>query len=131
MNKVRTISAAMFFVSALACQAAEAPKLDGEWHIMSVTGADGIDSGKAVLKFDGGHASGTIGCNRIAGGYKSSGDTFTFGAMAATMMACPPPLDMQEQAFLKALENVKTVAIKGDEAALKSGDGATLIELKR
>jgi len=131
MRKIRLIGPALIFVSALACQAAEVPKLEGKWHVVAVAGTDGIDSGKAVLTFENGQASGTIGCNRIAGSYKTSGNTFTFGAMAATMMGCPPPLDRQEQAFLKALEKVKALEIKGGRASFTSADGAPLIELKR
>ena len=51
------------------------------------------------------------GCNRMRGGYTVAGDRVTFGPMAGTLMACPPPLGDVESAVARALTGTQRFAI--------------------
>ena len=61
-----------------------------------------------------GKVSGSAGCNRYSGTYTLSGSTITFSSpMATTMMMCDESVMSQETAYLKALAEAKTYAVKG------------------
>ncbi|WP_281967315.1 YbaY family lipoprotein [Roseovarius nanhaiticus] len=68
----------------------------------------------------------TVGCNQIAGGYEATGDVLSFGAGAATMMACPPPLDEMERRLADVLTSAKSYAISGETLALKDASGEVI-----
>ncbi len=73
---------------------------------------------------------GTGGCNRFRGQAEISGNSIDFpDNMAATLMACPPPLDEIERQFFKALQSVTTFARKDDSLALLDASGAPIILL--
>jgi putative lipoprotein len=57
------------------------------------------------------------GCNEIAGTYKLSGATLTFGPMAGTLMECPESSDT-ERAFTAALQETATYHIYGQHLDL-------------
>lgn len=71
--------------------------------------------------------SGSGGINRIMGGYRLSGSSLTFSAPASTMMAGPEELMDQEVAFLKALEETASYALKGETLHLLNKDGNDLV----
>jgi heat shock protein HslJ len=74
-----------------------------------------------------GKVSGSAGCNRYNGTYTVSGSNITFSSpMATTMMMCEQAAMDQESAYLKALGEAKTFAVKGDQLTLSGGDGAKL-----
>ncbi|NVO54493.1 YbaY family lipoprotein [Rhodobacteraceae bacterium B1Z28] len=76
--------------------------------------------------------AGTGGCNRFSGQAEISGNRIEFpDNMAATLMACPPPLDEVERQFLKALQSVTTFAVQGDALALLDATGEPVIKLVR
>ena len=60
--------------------------------------------------------SGFAGCNRIVGGYESSGETLHIGKLGMTMMACIGHED--DRAFLNALESATSYAIHADTLTL-------------
>jgi heat shock protein HslJ len=62
-----------------------------EPHLL-LRSADGRDSYAA-----------TAGCNQLVGGFTTSGEAIRFSAAAATLMACPPPLDALERNLAEAL----------------------------
>jgi putative lipoprotein len=78
-----------------------------------------------VLAKDQRRVSGAGGCNRITGSYQLEGDQLSFGKMAATMMACPDGMDV-EQVFLKALAEVAQFKFEGGELVLLDAQGAPL-----
>ncbi len=66
-----------------------------------------------------GQVSGSAGCNRYAGKYTVSGNSITFSSpMASTMMMCEQAVMDQESAYLKALQEVKTFTVSGDQLRL-------------
>ena len=121
---------AMFALAPLSAMAAEAP-FAGDWRIVEIHGAPAFDAAKTSFKGDAdGRISSTVGCNRIVGGPKVDGAKATFAQMAATMMACPPPLDGVERAYLAALEAVRTWRKEEGGLALLGADGGTLVRLQ-
>ncbi|MCA9869300.1 MAG: META domain-containing protein [Anaerolineae bacterium] len=81
----------------------------------------------ATLTMADGQAGGNTGCNNYFGSYTLDGDSLTFGPMGATMMACPEPQAMQEQAYLAGLENVASYAIVGNQLHLFNADGEIIM----
>lgn len=76
-----------------------------------------------------GTVSGKAGCNAYGGKYEVSGKTMKFGALAATLMACPSPSGVMEQEslFLKALSTVVTYRIEANQLQLRTADGAVAV----
>jgi heat shock protein HslJ len=74
-----------------------------------------------------GKVSGSAGCNRYSGTYTVSGNSITISSsMATTMMMCDESVMEQESAYLKALAEAKTYAVKGDQLTLTGADKTSL-----
>jgi heat shock protein HslJ len=117
---------------ALASAALAAPMgPSGKWRIVSVSGAEGLDPARARAEMSQGRFASTIGCNRIAGKPAFSGDRLSFGPMMSTRMACPPPLDGVERAYLAALEATRGFRLTGETLVFLADDGAPLVTLER
>lgn len=68
-----------------------------------------------------GRVSMTAGCNRHIGSVEIGGDTMTFGQLASTRMACPPPRDGAD-AWLAEFTNAPLAwSRSGDELTLTDG----------
>jgi len=93
----------------------------------TIAGAD------AHVSLDAGSLSGTTGCNRMTGGYETSGDAsegaISFGAVASTKMACQPDVAEQEATILAAIEATASYRIDGSTMTWSDGDGAFLLSL--
>jgi len=70
--------------------------------------------------------SGFGGCNRLIGAYELDGEKLSFGKMASTMMACPPPFMQMERDFHGLLEKVKAWKIDGERLELLDEQGKSL-----
>jgi len=78
-----------------------------------------------------GKVSGSAGCNRYTGTYTTSGNSITFSSpMATTMMMCDAPVMEQESAYLKALGEAKTYAVKDDQLTLAGANNNSLAVYK-
>jgi len=74
-----------------------------------------------------GTVAGSAGCNRYSGTYTVSGGNITFSTQSAmTMMMCEQPVMDQESAYMQALGEARTFAVKGDQLTLFGGDGTGL-----
>ncbi|MEM7088981.1 MAG: YbaY family lipoprotein [Pseudomonadota bacterium] len=104
-----------------------------EWTAASLQGAPIETDRRPELSFgQGGAFAGTGGCNRFTGQAEISGNRIEFpDNMAATLMACPPPLDEVERQFLKTMQSVTTFAVQGDALALLNASGEPVIKLVR
>ena len=69
--------------------------------------------------------SGSGGCNRMMGGYRTEGESISFDGMATTMMACAKGMDTEKD-FLKALGEAKAWKITGQRLELRD-EGGTVI----
>ncbi|WP_374495189.1 META domain-containing protein [Zoogloea sp.] len=79
------------------------------WRLVQLEGRAASISGQPTPPFllfkpESGRLSGSTGCNRLNGEYRSWGVSgFAVLPLATTRMACPPPLGEQERHFLDAL----------------------------
>jgi heat shock protein HslJ len=97
-----------------------APELEGvEWTRVGGTGQ--------TLVLDEGHASGSGGCNRFAGGYSLEGERLSFQPLAATRMACEPDVMTAESEFLAALALTARAVVTDGELVLADPAGAELL----
>lgn len=89
--------------------------LAGTWQIATIAGAPVADPAKTMLDLSpGGAVAGRSGCNGFHGSYTLTGEGLHLGQMAATMMACPPPLMDQERRLFDALGRVDRFDIGAD-----------------
>jgi putative lipoprotein len=111
-----------------------APLEDTRWKLVwlaeSSSAPDSQREAWITLASQEGRASGSTGCNRLSGAYRTVGDSLSFGAMAMTRMACPGMGD-QEQVFTRALEATRRFAVQGDTLELHDGADRALARLVR
>jgi len=72
----------------------------------------------------------TAGSNRMVGSYRLEGENLTFGQLASTMMACPPPLGAREEALAGALAATRSHAMAGSALVLYDAAHEPLVILK-
>ena len=100
--------------------------LDTYWKLLELQGEPvvtpgGMREAHLILASAESRAHGFSGCNNFFGGYKSDGDSLSFSAMGATMMACAEGMET-EQAFLKALSETTRAIISGQFMTLYAND---------
>ena len=105
------------------------------WRAVEIDGSPVTPQSKKreahlVLMSEGKRVSGSTGCNRFTGTFEQTATGFRFSKMAATKMACPPPLDAQERAFLQALNVTATVRISGNTLELMDSSGRVHMRLE-
>ena len=97
-----------------------AAELEGvEWTLVDGTGQ--------TLLLDGGHAAGSGGCNRFAGGYALDGDRLTFEPLASTRMACAPEAMQAESDYFAALTRAAHASLGDGELVLADAAGLELL----
>jgi heat shock protein HslJ len=129
-TRIATSLAAM--ILGLGVAGAADPSLVGKWRIVEIVGAEPFDAAKTAFEVDAdGRVGSTIGCNRVVGKPSLDGDRLKFGPMAATRMACPPPLDRLEMRYLAALEAVRSLRTDGARVTLIDRDGQAVVTLER
>ena len=84
-----------------------------------------------TLLLDGGHASGSGGCNRFAGGYELAHDRLSFQPLASTRMACEPAVLQAESDYFAALERTAQASLADGELVLADAAGAELLRFAR
>ncbi len=65
----------------------------------------------------------TVGCNQLFGVFERDGEKLTFRSPAATMMACPPPLDDWERMLAGALAAARGWRVNGEALELLDSSG--------
>ena len=89
-----------------------------------------IAVGKPSASFADGTMGGSTGCNRYTAGYTVDGDSLELAQIASTQMACAPPADAIERAYVAALAQVAGWRIEGEELVLVDGDEAELLRFE-
>jgi heat shock protein HslJ len=97
------------------------------WILSSGLEVPGWESVRPSAEFDDGTVGGSTGCNRFTASYTVDGDELEIGTIASTKIACPPPADAVERAYLDALGRVTGWGSEGDELVLLDVDGAELL----
>jgi copper homeostasis protein (lipoprotein) len=72
----------------------------------------------------------TIGCNQLVGSYTLAGEGIAFTRAAATLMACPPPLDTLEKRLGEALARTKRWRIKENTLEFLDDTGSQIALLE-
>jgi heat shock protein HslJ len=93
------------------------------WVLASGLDVAGFESAAPSATFEDGTVGGSTGCNRYTAPYTVDGDELEIGQVAATLMACPPPADAVERAYVAALESVAAWRTEDDALVLEDADG--------
>lgn len=97
----------------------------GRWLAEDIEGGGVIDRLRSTLEIDpDGSFSGNGGCNRLTGRARIEGASISFGAIAATNMACTPAVMDQEHKFFVALGKARSFQVLPRERKLLLLDGA-------
>ena len=113
-------------------QRADASLTGTYWRIDSLRGAEVTRASEARephLVLSGGEElryAATMGCNQMVGGFSRDGNDLSLGPAAATMMACPPPLDGMERDLAGVLQDAAAYDISGETLMLKDAGGEVI-----
>lgn len=107
------------------CAGDPARLLMGDWVVTALAGAALPKGADVTITFDTGRVAGLSACNRYSGNYNLTGEGLSFGPIAGTRMACPPPLMETEAVVLAAFARVTQFDITPDGSLLLKADETT------
>ena len=109
----------------------ETSSLEGTaWILSALPGQTLLPETGVTLRFEGGKASGSDGCNRYSAPYTSTGQSLEISPRGiSTMMACPPELMQLARSYTTALGDSRAWRIDGGHLQLLAADGRTLVTL--
>ena len=109
----------------------ETSPLEGTAWILSALPGKTLPLEKTVtLRFEGGKASGSDGCNRYSAPYTSTGQSLAISPRGiSTMMACPPEAMQLAADYTQALGDSRAWRIEGGHLHLLAADGRALATL--
>jgi heat shock protein HslJ len=110
--------------------AAAASLADVPWVLSSGPDVEGWETAAPSATFAEGTVGGSTGCNRYTAPYTVEGDALEIGMVAATRIACPPPADSVERAYLSALARVTTWRAEDEELVLLAEDDVELLRFR-
>src|SRR6187200_893521 len=91
------------------------------WEVSSGIDLGGGDAVPSAT-FTNDTVGGSTGCNRFTASYTVDGDSMEIGKIASTRMACPPPADAVERAYLAALGRVAAWHKDGSKLVLADAE---------
>lgn len=96
----------------LALQMAQAsPSIQGNWRLANMSEdalpTPMLPSETLTAEFAGDRLSGSGGCNRFMGGFKTQDNQLTIEPLASTFKACETPIMDQEAKYLAALQGAQ------------------------
>ena len=104
---------------------------DSAWTLDWVPGFQLPAQPLATLRFEGGRAAGSDGCNRFTTPFTRNGSQLQFGSKAAaTLMACPPEVMQVANTFGAVLYETRSYRIDYDTLTLLNAEGKPLAQLK-
>jgi len=121
-----------------ACEPAKGnrPLVETRWRIArlretALAPEAGLAEAYLVLQAgEGQRFAASVGCNMLVGGFEMERRRLAFGPVAATLMACPPPLDSQERLLGEVLGAVRGWQIDGERLELLDDAGAVIAVLE-
>ncbi|MBI5964660.1 MAG: META domain-containing protein [Chloroflexi bacterium] len=139
MKKSRLFwTALLFMIGSMlaACSGSASTSLAGDWKLISygspANPTPALPYVETSLTFESdGTLGGRVGCNSFSGDYKVDGNAVTFGAIAATEMACDEPIMQQESAVFKVFIDSGTFKMNGNTLTILSADGNSVVVLSR
>ena len=124
---MKTIPALMILLLAAGCgggsnQADADPLAGTAWSLAQLAQEVVPAEVTVTARFDEGRIGGKAGCNQYFASYEVKGDSLRIGPAGATKMMCPEPQMAVEDAFLAALQDVRTFKlVKGRLQLVRSG----------
>ena len=100
------------------------------WKLVSGLDVEGVEASPPSATFENGVVGGSTGCNHYGGPVTIDGDSMKIGMIAATQIACPPPADSVERAYLATLGQVDGWRMDGSALVLVNGDGDELLRFE-
>jgi heat shock protein HslJ len=125
--------AVLLLCLASGCGGDEAPASDEAslvgvpWVLTAGLDAQGWENAPPSATFADGTVGGSTGCNRFTAPFTVDGDSLELGTIAATQMACVPPSDTVERAYLAALGKVARWRMDGSSLVLLDGEENELL----
>jgi len=99
------------------------------WTVMSIAGTSTVQGAEPTMTFaEDGTVSGSDGCNRYTGPFRTDGDRISIGRLASTLIGCEPLLGAQAQAFTQALMGAGEWGLREDGALEVRGPATLLAE---
>ncbi|HVP61765.1 MAG TPA: META domain-containing protein [Myxococcaceae bacterium] len=93
--------------------------LGSEWALRDLAGTPLVADRTPTMAFpEPGKISGNASCNRYTGPVELGDGTIRVGELASTRMACTPEVDVQEKAFLVALQNSRRLEVVSGDLVL-------------
>lgn len=92
---------------------AQASALTGSWRLVNMTESSAptpmlpSPDTELTAEFADSRLSGSGGCNRFMGGYRTEGDQLSIEPLASTFKACEEPVMSQETRYLTALQGAQ------------------------
>jgi len=116
-------------LSAVACSPLPDDNTNGglvntSWTVVSIAGAPTLADARPTLTFaPDGTVSGSAGCNRYSGPFRTDGGAIAIGEVASTLMGCDGDRNAQEIAFLDALRGAAMWRLADDGNLVLNGAG--------
>ena len=106
----------------------KAASLEGtSWVLAALPGRELVGDQKVTAQFADGRVFGTDGCNRYAAPVTLSGSSINIGPRGpSTMMACPPAVMQQADAYLAAMIAARSYRVVDGRLELLGGNGSVL-----
>jgi heat shock protein HslJ len=111
------------------CSNDRAAQLSGtSWILKEMNGSPAIPDREPTLVFEKDQVSGSGSCNHFGGSYQVKNDRLTFGALAATLMACAETEVMeQESAYFAALQATARFEMEEGKLSLMDEGGKVVL----
>lgn len=107
--------------------ASQGSPLDGSAWILTSLPGQRVIGAAATLRFEGGRATGSDGCNRFTRAYTATATSLRFEPQGvSTQMACPDAVAQQATAFTNALSRTRSHRMQAGTLQLLGEDGGVL-----
>jgi heat shock protein HslJ len=102
------------------------PSLEGTtWRAVLVRDTAPLADAPPTIRFEGGQAGGTTGCNTYGGAYQVAADgTFKIDSMIMTEMACDGPRGTQEGAVIEILTAADRIELIDGQLKISGSAGS-------
>ncbi|HEY4202999.1 MAG TPA: YbaY family lipoprotein [Devosiaceae bacterium] len=100
------------------------------WHVERISNAAVLPDSRTTMELaEDGRTGGKGGCNNYFAQAEYNGTTITFGAPAATRMACSGPVMAQETQFFNTLAFIRSFTLSDNTLHFLDATGAEVLEL--
>ena len=108
--------------------APSSPIIGPAWRLERIDGEATLPTPEANLTLTpDGRALGSASCNRFTGSYRLAEGRLSIGQIASTRRLCPPPIQAQEDRFLRRLDAAERYRLDGEgRLLLLTPDGGSL-----